>query len=295
MNYHHLRYFWLVARTGNLTQTARAQRVAQSALSMQIHALEEWFGHALFVRQGRQLVLTEAGRVVYEYADAIFSKGDELQETMRAFAAPQVQELRIGALATLSRNFQMEFLRPLFAGNERFVVRSGRIDELIVDLEAYRLDVVLSDVMPLVTNTASYHVHTIAQQTVSVVGRAGAYSQRGALAALLAEHPLVVPARPSSIRTDFDAALERMGVQPDIVAEIDDMAMLRLVAREHRGLTVVPPIVVRDELERGELVEYARIPGIRETFYALTVPRRFTHRALPQLLAHVTELDWGAA
>jgi LysR family transcriptional activator of nhaA len=86
-----------------------------------------------------------------------------------------------------------------------------------------------------------------------------------------------------------------MGVQPDIVAEIDDMAMLRLVAREHRGLTVVPPIVVRDELERGELVEYARIPGIRETFYALTVPRRFTHRALPQLLAHVTELDWGSA
>ncbi len=108
--------------------------------------------------------------------------------------------------------------------------------------------------------------------------------QQRSLDELLRTEALVVPAHPSSIRTDFDAFIDRMRIQPTIIAEVDDMAMLRLVAREHQGLAVVPPIVVKDELESGVLVEIATLPGLMETFYALTMPRQFPHPLLQDVL-----------
>ena len=282
LNYHHLRYFWLVAHEGHLTRTAKKHNIAQSALSMQIHALEEYFGQPLFVRQGRRIELTEAGHVALEFADAIFAKGEELQGTMGALTEPRRSALRVGALATLSRNFQLTFLRPVLASG--IVIRSGRLDELLQDLENYALDVVLSDVMPVRSAMPSLVVHTIAQQAVSLVGQSGFIRQQRPLDALLRTEALVVPAHPSSIRTDFDAYIDRMRIQPTIIAEVDDMAMLRLVAREHQGLAVVPPIVVKDELDSGVLVEIATLPGLMETFYALTMPRQFPHPLLQGVL-----------
>ena len=284
LNYHHLRYFWLVAHEGNLTRAAQKHNVAQSALSMQIHALEEYFGSALFVRQGRQLVLTEAGQVALEFADAIFTKGDELEGTMGGLNMPRRQPLRVGALATLSRNLQIAFLRPAIVHCEHtMVIRSGRMDELLHDLENYKLDVILANVMPE-GRAGELMVHTITQQAVSLVGRPSEHRCQATLEELLCTETFVVPSRPSSIRTEFDAYVDRMHIQPQIVAEVDDMAMLRLVAREHHGLAVVPRIVVTDELTSGVLVEVGQLPGLMETFYALTMPRRFPHPLLPQLL-----------
>lgn len=282
LNYHHLRYFWIVAHEGNLTRAAKKHNIAQSALSMQIHALEEYFGQPLFARQGRRIELTEAGHVALEFADAIFAKGEELQGTMGALTVPRRSALRVGALATLSRNFQLTFLRSVLASG--IVIRSGRLDELLQDLENYALDVVLSDVMPVSKALPSLVVHTIAQQSVSLVGHSVLARQQRPLEELLRTEALVVPARPSSIRTDFDAFMDRMRIQPMIIAEVDDMAMLRLVAREHQGLAVVPPIVVKDELDSGVLVEIAKLPGLMETFYALTMPRQFPHPLLQGVL-----------
>lgn len=284
LNYHHLRYFWVVAHEGNLTRAAKKQNIAQSALSMQIQALEEYFGQPLFARHGRQLVLTEAGHVALEYADAIFAKGEELQGTMGARSEPRQQVLRVGALATLSRNLQMTFLRPVItAPGHGLVIRSGRMDELLQDLEHYALDVVLTNVMPS-HRLPNLMVHTIAQQPVSVVGHPRLARTMRQVDELLQSELIVVPSRPSSIRTEFDAFVDRMQIKPQIVAEVDDMAMLRLVAREHAGLTVVPPIVVKDELDSGVLVEVATLPGLMETFYALTLPRRFPHPLLQYVL-----------
>jgi LysR family transcriptional activator of nhaA len=273
-----------VAHEGNLTRAAKKQNIAQSALSMQIHALEEYFGQPLFARQGRQMVLTEAGHVALEFADAIFAKGEELQGTIGMRSEPRQQVLRVGALATLSRNLQMTFLRPLIIQSEHgLVIRSGRMDELLQDLENYVLDVVLTNVMPS-HRLPNLMVHTIAQQPVSVVGHPHLTRPLRQLDELLRSEPIVVPSRPSSIRTEFDAFVDRLQIQPHIVVEVDDMAMLRLVAREHAGLTVVPPIVVKDELDSGVLVEVATLPGLMETFYALTLPRRFPHPLLHHVL-----------
>jgi LysR family transcriptional activator of nhaA len=147
-NYNHLRYFWAVAHDGNLTRTAERLNLTQSALSVQIRKLEARLGHALFERRGRQLHLTEAGRVALDHADAIFAAGEELIGTLRNTGEIR-RVLRVGALATLSRNFQMTFLKPLLGRNDiELVLRSGSSSDLFQSLEALSLDVVLVNQTP---------------------------------------------------------------------------------------------------------------------------------------------------
>lgn len=286
LNYHHLRYFWLVAHEGNLTRTAQNINVSQSALSMQISQLEEFLNQPLFERTGRRLVLTEAGRVALDFADSIFTAGEELVDTMAHLDQPQRRTLRVGALATLSRNFQIELLGQLLADQEvEVVIRSGTLRELLQNLEDYQLDIVLSNVAPLRDAATRWVLHAIDEQPVSLVGQPRPAWADQSLETLLADVPLVLPTRQSSIRTGFDALVSRLGIRPRILAEVDDMAMLRLVARAHVGLAVVPPIVVKDELDNGILVEVAKLPKLVETFFAITVARRYPNPLLDTLLA----------
>ena len=140
LNYSHLRYFWAVAQDGNLTRTAERLNVSQSALSVQIRKLEDRLGHSLFERRGRQLHLTEAGRIALDHADAIFATGRELVGTLRQTGTTRTA-VRIGALATLSRNFQISFLKPLLGRDDiEIVLRSASPSELLVGLQSLKLD-----------------------------------------------------------------------------------------------------------------------------------------------------------
>jgi LysR family transcriptional activator of nhaA len=285
LNYHHLRYFWLVAHEGNLTRAAKKHNIAQSALSMQIRALEAYLGQPLFSRTGRRLVLTEVGRIALDFADSIFSKGDEMLATLGALQEPRRYTLRVGALATLSRNFQIGFLQPLLAMQAAGVtIRSGTLEELLEGLENYQLDIILSTIVPPRDDTTRWVAHAIDNQPVSLIGRPSPRWAHLSLEALLKKERLVIPSPQSSIRTGFDALVSRLDIQPQIVAQVDDMAMLRLVTREHTGLAVVPPIVVKDELDNGILVEVAKLPGLVETFFAITLQRRFPNPLLTVVL-----------
>lgn len=285
LNYHHLRYFWLVAHEGNLTRTAKKHSIAQSALSMQIKELESYLGQDLFERKGRRLVLTESGRIALDFADAIFTKGEELLGTLGTVEDPKQRHLRVGAIATLSRNFQIGFLKPLLtADNAEFSIQSGTLDELLDNLETFQLDIILTTVVPLRDETTRWVSHAIDNQPVSLIGKPYPKRTHLTLDALLTTEPLIVPAPQSSIRTGFDALINRLGIVPQIAAQVDDMAMLRLVAREHTGLAVVPPIVVKDELDSGELVDVAELPGLAETFFAITLERRFPNPLLNLVL-----------
>lgn len=296
LNYHHLRAFWIVAHEGNITHAARKHNIAPSALSMQIGTLEAALGQALFARVGRRLVLTEAGAIALHLADEIFAKGAELLGTFGRLEGPQRKVLRVGAVATLSRNFQLAFLRaPLAAPGVEVLIRSGSLDELLRGLEAYTLDVVLSDVAPLRDMKTRWIIHVIDEQPVSLVGHPHPHRQQVSLEALLRQEALVVPSLQSTIRMGFDGLMSRLGFQPQIVAEVDDMAMLRLVAREHTGLAVVPSIVVKDELDSGVLVEFARLPGLAETFFAITITRSFPNPLLSLVLPNNLLSDAPAA
>jgi LysR family transcriptional regulator, transcriptional activator of nhaA len=270
LNYNHLRYFWAVAHDGNLTRTAERLNLTQSALSVQIRKLEAQLGHALFERRGRQLHLTEAGQIALDHADAIFATGDDMLGTLRQTGAAR-QALRVGSLATLSRNFQMEFLRPILGRTDiDLILRSGSAGELLRALEALNLDIVLLNqaLTPFVT-------HRLAERAVSLVGTPDRLGHAASLADRLATQPIILPTMDTGVRTGFDSLADRLGVRPQIVAEVEDMAMMRLLAREDIGLAVLPPIVVKDEIAAGVLVEGDQLPGIVETFYAVTMSRRF--------------------
>ncbi|WP_411353063.1 LysR family transcriptional regulator (plasmid) [Leisingera aquaemixtae] len=285
LNYHHLRYFWAVAHDGNLTRTAQQLNLSQSALSVQIKQLEERLGHALFERRGRQLHLTEAGRIALDHADAIFAAGQELVATLQETGRSR-QALRVGALATLSRNFQIGFLRPILARNDvEVILRSGSPAELLEGLGTLNLDLVLMNREPPDDSLAPYETHQIAEQAVSIVGSPERFDPDRPIRELLGAHPFILPTTDNTLRTAFDAMASRLSVRPQVAAEVDDMAMMRLLARENIGLALVAPIVVQDELSSGRLVEAREHPRIRETFYAITLRRRFPNPVVQELLA----------
>lgn len=286
LNYNHLRYFWAVAHDGNLTRTAARLNLSQSALSVQIRKLEDRLGHPLFERRGRQLLLTEAGRIALDHADTIFAAGDDLLATLKETGDTR-QVLRVGAQSTLSRNFQIAFLRPLLGRDDvEVVLRSGTVEDLLRGLESLNHDVVLTNQPPLQDAGTPYRAQELGSQRVSLIGTpARAGSDAASVSDHLRQHPVILPLTSSLIRVAFDALTAAFDFPIRIAAEVDDMALLRLLARADLGLAVLPPIVVRDELRSGELVELAPLPEIRETFFAVTRPRRFPNPLLAELLA----------
>ncbi|WP_072382747.1 LysR family transcriptional regulator [Novosphingobium sp. NDB2Meth1] len=284
LNYNHLRYFWAVAQDGNLSRTAERLNVSQSALSVQIRKLEDRLGHALFERRGRALHLTEAGRITLDHAEAIFATGDELLGTLKETGKVR-QAIRIGALATLSRNFQISFVEPLLARTDiEVVLRSGSQAELLGALQSLAIDVVLTDLAPASDALAPFIVQRLSEQPVSLVGAPALLGETRAVADLLRAHPVVLPASGSGMRIAFDAYVDRLDLRPQIAAEVDDMAMMRLIVREGHALGVLPPIAVRDEIADGALVEAEALPGIAETFLAVTTQRRFPNPVVRQLI-----------
>ena len=240
--------------------------MSQSALSVQVQKLEAQLGHALFDRVGKRLIRNEAGRVPLDYADTVFAAGDALVSTLAGRPGSQQPILRVGALPTLSRNFQLAFVRPLVGRTDvELVLRSGTMRELLALLEAHELDVVLAT-SPARSALIS---HRVATQSVSLVGPPGAAGQDFVFPDSLRDRPLVLPGNDSDVRQAFDRLLAGTGVRPIILAEVDDMAMLRLLARDSDALTLVSPIVVRDELQAGVLVEVARLPAITESYFAI--------------------------
>lgn len=285
MNYNHLRYFWEVAHDGNLTRTASRLNLSQSAVSVQIRKLEDRLGQPVFERRNRQLHLTEAGRIALDYADTIFGAGQELIDTLRRTGRAR-QVLRVGALATLSRNFQIEFLRPLLGKPQvELVLRSGTSIALMQGLETLSLDVVLTNRAPVPDAMTTFLVRPVSEQPVSVVGTPARIGGRADLVDLLKSNPIIVPTLESPVRAGFDALCAHLGVRPELAAEVDDMAMMRLLAREDIGMALLPPIVVKNELESGLLKEADHTVGLTESFYAVTAKRQFPNPLLELLFA----------
>ncbi|HAN68610.1 MAG TPA: LysR family transcriptional regulator [Halieaceae bacterium] len=285
LNFHHLYYFWVVAKEGHLTRAAQQLHVSQSALSSQIKQLQEQLGHELFSRDGRSLRLTEVGHLVLEYAESIFNLGSELLALTESGELQRVQRLRIGSVATLSRNFQENFLRPVIGeAKVKLVIRSASLEELLEQLRVHKLDLILSNRAVAADTSTPWRCQQIAEQSVCIVGPPGKPAKQFRFPHDLGTLPLLLPGPNSEIRNQFDLLCEQHGVEVDPYAEVEDMAMLRLLARDSGGLAVVPEVVVQDELQSGKLERYCVLDSIVERFYAITAKRHFELVTLNTLL-----------
>ncbi len=285
LNYGHLQYFWAVAREGHLTRAAESLHVSQSAVSAQIRRLEDSLGCRLFERVGRRMVLTDAGQRALDHADAIFGIGQRLQRAVQGAGAAR-QVLRVGALSTLSRNFQLAFLSPVLGRADVTVaIRTGPLPALSRMLGRHQIDVLLANSLPARDDATPWIAERVASQPVNLVGHPARLRQARDWQRLIAEEPLVAPTADSVLRADFDLLTTRLGITPTFAAEVDDMAMLRLLARADVGLGIVPSIVVRDEVASGILVEAAQLPDLHEDFYAISLPREFPHPLVASLTA----------
>lgn len=291
LNFHHFYYFWMVAKEGNLTRTAKQLHVSQSALSLQIRQLEEQLGHALLNREGRKLEPTEVGYLALEYAESIFNLGGEMLAVMESRGLERVQRLRIGSVATLSRNFQENFLRPVIGVPEiKLILRSASLDELLDQLKMHRLDLVLSNRPVSSEAFVGLRCQRISQQRVCLVGGPNDAFEHLRFPEDLNKVKVLLPGPSSEIRSQFDMYCEQLGIVVDPYAEVDDMAMLRLLARDAGGVAVVPEVVVQDEIRSGSLKKYGTLDPVLENFYAITTKRHFELPALNILMKEHADL-----
>jgi len=286
LNFHHLLYFWQVAKLGHLTRAAQQLNTSQSALSAQIRQLEDRLGEPLFLREGRRLVLTDTGHLVLSYAEGIFGLGKEMLGRLQG-QSEGMSRLRVGSVATLSRNYQENWIKPLLSDSDvALQLESGTLEALLQRLIEHQLDLVLAnETVPADSNTP-LHCRLLGSQNLALVGPADRW-QRLSLEIPTDLHNLdiALPGQRHAARAQFDALCQSAGVRPRIRAEVDDMAMLRLIARDSGWLTLLPPVVVQDELGSGLLVEVGEQQVLQEHFYAITISQRHANERLERLLA----------
>ncbi len=284
LNYHHLYYFWQVAKQGNLTQTAQKLHVSQSALSAQIKSLEQALDVELFLRKGRSLVLTESGYHALNYAEEIFKNGEELETLLTSGKALPGATIRIGMLSTLSRNFSEQFIQPLINQNDcRYVLQSMSQTGLLNALGELQIDVAITNIPVRGSNKQNWQSRLLARQAAAIIGPPD-MALTPELGPSYRGRRWVLPFGENPLRAAFDAFSAQYQLNPEVVAESDDMAMLRLLTRDTGALAVMPEVVVKDELDHGVLKRYLLLPNVYENFYALTVKRRVVHPKLDMLL-----------
>lgn len=274
MNYHHLYYFWRVATQGNLTQVARELHLSQSALSTQIKALEQRYDVALFERSGRSLRLTDAGQRVLTYAQEIFNTGDELEQLLKTGVLPAQQVVSIGVLTHLSRNFVESFIAPLLQQpNIQLKLAVRGMTNLLNGLSNHEFDFVLTNRTVTGEQQRQWQHQLLRRQPVSIIGPA---QQKPSLPFPegYRQQRWVLPAKHTEIRAAFDALCATYQYKANVLAEADDMAMLRLLTRDSGALAILPAVVVSDEIAQGLLQVYETFEQIDEQFFAISLPKK---------------------
>jgi len=285
LNYHHLRHFWMIARHRSVTRAAEKLKISQSTLSEQLAELEGWLGEQLFDRRGRELHLTDAGRVALDHAETIFTTGHELITRFRQSDRKRQRTLRIGAVGPLSKNLQFDFIQPLLADTRtKVVVVAGGLNELTGQLQEHRLDLILSNIPVRADQEENIFNHPLGEVPVFLVGSKKSKSAIPKFPQSIRNLPLFLPSRQSDVRADFDLILVNAGVEPLVHAEVDDMALLRLLALSGQGLALVSKIVVERELQSSKIKFMLRVPGLAEKYYALTVRKRFQNAWLAEIV-----------
>jgi LysR family transcriptional activator of nhaA len=293
LNYHHLLYFWTVAREGSVTRACEVLHLTQPAVSAQLRTLERSLGEKLFERRGRQLVLTDTGRVVYRYAEEIFTLGRELQQTLSGRPPGRAARVVVGVVDAIPKLLAYRLLEPVTRAPEppRMVLREGSMDRLLADLAVHALDVVLSDAPVPPTVRVKAFSHLLGECGVAIFAApAVATRYRRRFPNSLDGAPFLFPMEGTTLRRSLDDRFAELGVRPAIVAEIEDSALLKVFGQAGAGLFAAPTAVEREVRQQYGVSVVGRFETIRERFYAISVERRIRHPAV-QLISSSARAD----
>jgi LysR family transcriptional activator of nhaA len=283
LNYKHLHYFWSVAKHGGVARAGERLHVTPQSISGQLRLLEESVGEPLFKRVGRALELTDMGIMVFEYAERMFSAGDELQEALREPPGARQAHFRVGVSNVVGRSLSYRILAPALAleNPPRLICQEGKLADLLADLSVNRLDLVISD-RPTGTalNVRGFN-HLLGQCGVAFLatGPLAAKLKRG-FPRSLDGAPMLLHGAESVLRQRLLRWLDAQGIRPRVVAEFDDTALLKAFGEEGAGAFVAPELVASQIARQFEVEIFGRTDEVIDQIYAISGERRITHRAV---------------
>jgi LysR family transcriptional activator of nhaA len=283
LNYHHLLYFWVVAKEGSIARASKELRLAHPTISGQVHRLEDALGEKLFVRKGRRLVLTEAGRTAFRYADEIFSLGREFVDTLKGRATGRPLRLVVGVADVLSPSLVRRFLEPAFRLGEpvRVICRADKsVEEFVAELALHSVDVVIAD-GPAAPGPVRAFSHLLGECGTTFFAAASlATSFRRRFPRSLEGAPFLLPGAPSAARRAVEQWFDSEGVRPRIVGEFDDSALAKEFGKEGMGVFAAPTVIEAEVLHHYGVRVVGRSEAVRQQFYAISVERKIKHPAV---------------
>lgn len=283
LNYHHLLYFWLVVREGGVAQAAARLRLAHPTVSEQVRAFQESLGETLLEKKGRKLVLTEMGRVVYRYADEIFSLGRELQDTLKGRPTGKPLRLVVGVADAVPKMIARRLLKPAGQLPEpvRLVCREGKPERLLAELSTHALDLVLADAPVGPGSPVRAFNHLLGECPVTFMAvRALAQSCRRGFPRSLHGAPLLMPADNTALRRSLEQWLDSQSIRPHVVGEFEDSALLMSFAQDGDGVCAVPSVIEEDARRHHGLEVVGTTDALKERYFAISVERRLKHPAV---------------
>jgi LysR family transcriptional activator of nhaA len=289
LNYHHLRYFWTVARKGGVRKAAEELHVSQPSISAQLRLLEESLGQKLFRRGGRNLVLTETGQLVLNYADEIFSAGRELMNAVKQRPGKHPVRVNIGLTDAFPKLIAFQILRAAFRSEAavHMICREGEIGPLVSHLQAHRLDIVLADEPASSALKAKTFNHRLGRSGVTFCAVPSlAAKLRRNFPKSLDGAPALLPTQNMGMRAALETWFDSKGIRPRLVGEFEDSALMEVCSTGGRGFTAVHTVVDRAALKHYGLRVIARVDECGTDFYAITAERRVKHPAAVAITEH---------
>jgi LysR family transcriptional activator of nhaA len=296
LNYHHLLYFWLVAREGSVSKAAARLRLAQPTLSGQIRTLESVLGERLFEKAGRRLKLTEMGQMAFLFADEIFSLGQELMDTIKRRPTGHRLRLTIGLSDVVTKPMAHWLIRPLLKPPDpvRVVVREDSPERLIAALVANELDVLIMDSPPGPDSSVRVFSHRLGESGVTILGTpelARRFGRR--FPKTLEGAPFLLPGRTTGLRRELDQWFDRQQIRPHVVGEFDDSALVMEFARSGSGIFAVPSVVEREVRRKHGFALVGRVAEVRRELFAVALDRRINHPSVVALIDHARAEIFG--
>jgi LysR family transcriptional activator of nhaA len=286
LNYHHLLYFWTVAKEGSIAKACEKLHLAQPTISGQLRLLEEALGERLFTRVGRGLALTEVGQVVYRYADEIFGLGRELQDVLKGRPRGRPLRLLVGISDLVPKLIAYRILQPVLAMSEpvQLVCHEDAPDRLLADLAEHRLDVVLSDAPITSAVRVKAFNHLLGTCEVSLCGApALAARYRKGFPACLDGAPFLLPIEGSSLRRALDQWFDSENIRPKLVGEFKDRALMKTFGQAGAGIFAAPSAIEKEVRDHYRVAVIGRLDSVAERFYAISVERKLKHPAVVTL------------